>query len=311
VVICHTENPFEAEGLWLKGALHAHTTESDGHLTPTELATLYRDRGWDFLFLTDHNKVTTLDEPVEGLLVLPGIEQDVGNDEPNKNWHLVGLCADDSVSIEGKFASATTMVEHQRPKVPFCMLAHPYWSQLSGKDVSRFDDIDAVEVWNTGCELGEGRGYAEYQWDWALASGSRLHGVAVDDCHSRIDDSGGGWVMVKAAACSSDAIIDALKRGMFYSTCGPEIHGIRLTEDALEVETSPCREIGFVADRQAGTRVLPEEGPELTSARYPLRGKEGYVRVQCTDALSRKAWSNPFYLQWPPEPEDETSGNEE
>jgi len=295
VPVFHTENPFATEGRWLKGALHTHTTESDGHRTPAELATLYRDLGYDFLFFTDHGKVTRLEETVAGILTLPGIELGFGGDA-ERYWHMVGLDVDASVPVPEKFASPEALCEHVRATSAFSILAHPYWSQLSGKDLTRLDAIDAVEVWNTGCELEIGRGAAEYQWDWCLGTGRRVSAVAVDDCHSRIDDSGGGWVMVKAPACTREAILDALLRGRFYSACGPEIRDLRVTDEGIDVETTPCRSIGFLADRQTGARVLPEDGGTLTSASYRFRGKEAYVRVQMTDALGRTAWTNPFYL---------------
>ena len=39
----------------LKGALHCHTTKSDGKLTPDEVLKVYRDLGFDFIALTDHD----------------------------------------------------------------------------------------------------------------------------------------------------------------------------------------------------------------------------------------------------------------
>jgi hypothetical protein len=39
----------------LKGALHTHTTCSDGQLTPTELVAAYRQLGFQFVAITDHD----------------------------------------------------------------------------------------------------------------------------------------------------------------------------------------------------------------------------------------------------------------
>ena len=46
--------PFDRPGQFWKTNLHAHTTRSDGKLTPTELTTLYRDQGYHALAITDH-----------------------------------------------------------------------------------------------------------------------------------------------------------------------------------------------------------------------------------------------------------------
>ena len=52
------DNPFEMEGSWLRCALHAHTTESDGELAPDLLALHYERAGYDVLAVTDHWKRT-------------------------------------------------------------------------------------------------------------------------------------------------------------------------------------------------------------------------------------------------------------
>jgi hypothetical protein len=47
----HAPGPF----MLLRGCLHTHTTNSDGALTPQEVADAYRDRGYDFIAFTDHD----------------------------------------------------------------------------------------------------------------------------------------------------------------------------------------------------------------------------------------------------------------
>ena len=43
--------PFDAEGEWLRCALHAHTTNSDGELAPSLLVRHYEWAGFDVLSL--------------------------------------------------------------------------------------------------------------------------------------------------------------------------------------------------------------------------------------------------------------------
>ena len=54
-------NPFSAPGTWFKGNLHTHTTVSDGSRTPETTAQAYREAGYDFLALSDHMKVTVIE----------------------------------------------------------------------------------------------------------------------------------------------------------------------------------------------------------------------------------------------------------
>jgi hypothetical protein len=45
----------------LKGALHTHTTCSDGELEPVELVQVYRDLGFQFVAITDHDHLVRRD----------------------------------------------------------------------------------------------------------------------------------------------------------------------------------------------------------------------------------------------------------
>ena len=68
-----TSNPFAAPGTWLRCALHAHTTRSDGELSPEELVSLYERAGFDVLAITDH-WVRTEARSTDRLLVIPSSE---------------------------------------------------------------------------------------------------------------------------------------------------------------------------------------------------------------------------------------------
>ncbi len=75
--------------------LHAHTTASDGTLSPTELVRLARNSGLEALAVTDHDTVGGLAEAMEagrdtGLEVVPGCELSV--DFPGPGFmHILGL----------------------------------------------------------------------------------------------------------------------------------------------------------------------------------------------------------------------------
>ena len=48
------DSPWRADGEWLRAALHAHSTSSDGELAPRALARHYARAGYDVVALTDH-----------------------------------------------------------------------------------------------------------------------------------------------------------------------------------------------------------------------------------------------------------------
>jgi predicted metal-dependent phosphoesterase TrpH len=77
--------------------LHAHTTASDGSLTPTELVALARATGLSALGVTDHDTVAGLAEATAAaqsmeLDLVPGVELSV--DYPHGQFHLLGYFVD-------------------------------------------------------------------------------------------------------------------------------------------------------------------------------------------------------------------------
>lgn len=74
-----TKNGFSQEGNWYKGNLHCHTNQSDGILSPKEVAELYRENGYHFLCISDHERYADYQEELnrEDFILLPGAESSV------------------------------------------------------------------------------------------------------------------------------------------------------------------------------------------------------------------------------------------
>src|SRR5205085_2421373 len=77
--------------------LHAHTTASDGSLTPTELVELAGSSGLSALAVTDHDTVDGLAEATAaaartGVELVPGIELAVTY--PSGRFHMLGYLID-------------------------------------------------------------------------------------------------------------------------------------------------------------------------------------------------------------------------
>jgi len=83
----------------LRGDLHAHTKETDGHNSLEEMAKAAKDRGYEYIAITDHSKkvamakgldagrlkkqikeIDRLNEKLDGIIVLKGIEVDILKD---------------------------------------------------------------------------------------------------------------------------------------------------------------------------------------------------------------------------------------
>jgi len=288
-------NPFTSPGRWLRGNLHVHTSASDGRLTPAQVVAHYRSLGYDFLALSDHRVIT---EPPAGgdLLVLRAAEVNTsGGATPGRSWHL--LLVEPAALPPGPVEEPGDLLRFALASAPLVILAHPYWSNLSGEDVLAFSQATGVEVFNTGCEVEIARGFSEYPWDYALSGGANLWGFAVDDAHRLTDDSGGGWVMVKSEDASVAAVLRSLQAGLFYSSMGPEVHLVSADEAGVVVQTSPVVRIDFVAKSSRGAQFRGSPEAPLREARYRWSGGERYLRVQATDAQGRRAWTNPLYVE--------------
>ena len=303
---------FEDEGtFWMKGNLHAHSTYSDGRLTPEQLADAYRRRGYDFLAVTDHDYYRSYPElEREDFLMVPGMEL-TGPLTKEKNGHFCviqrGQKSDflqgETFSLQNREETELFLKEHHSNYI--FILNHPYWSLLEWEEMIGLEHLTAMEVYNHGSELLCGVGESMHFWNTLLRKGKRILGVAADDSHNRGEtqdgwpfsfpycDSFGGWIMAKTREKSKRGIIEALESGSFYATTGPEIEDFFVEQDRFYVKCSPCRSIVLSGDWGYFQRKL---GVGLTEFTGTLRGKEKFVRVQCTDENGRRAWTNPIYL---------------
>lgn len=175
----------------LKGNLHAHTTFSDGRWPVDTVIARYRDLGYDFLAITDHDNHIQDDYwfriPAgdDRILVLPGVEL---NYDPLSQH--VGKVTGDRETL--------------------FVLNHPARYNLTVEDTLRRIrvitraglPIHAVEITDTGL----------YQPRYDVEE-IALPRIATDDSH-RDPHFGRAWIEVEAVR-SPDAIIKAVKAGDF------------------------------------------------------------------------------------------------
>jgi hypothetical protein len=246
--------------------------------------------------------------------VLSGIELD-GVDPRRGMYHLIGLgfkSAPDLSFFEGDPSWLETvfdmhdMINSLRAAGALVFLAHPYWSGQMSQALLDVEGCFGVEIWNGACEVWDCKGLSIVHWDDLLAAGLRLWGLGADDCHwwPGRDDAGLGWVWVRAAELTQQAILDALEQGHFYASSGPQIHDLQLEGDELYVHCSPAAAIDFVGNGPLCHREIAPAGETLTEASYKLGqrypGSEKmmrYVRVACQDTQGCWAWSNPIFLK--------------
>jgi hypothetical protein len=302
---------FTAPGRFWRGNLHTHSTRSDGVLAPEEVCRRYRAEGYDFLALTDHFVgsygypiVDTLPFRTNRFTTILGAEIHSGAMANGELWHIlaVGLPPDfapshtpEWVPVAGQ-ESGAELAARAVAAGAFVAVAHPQWSGLTLADARSIGAAHAVEIYNHGCAMGcdrpDGFGIA----DLLLTEGRRLSLIATDDAHFSEPDHFGGWVMVKAMENAPEALLAALKAGEFYSSQGPELRSVVVTDDAVEVEMSAC---ASMIVQGAGTAAKAVHGHSMTKASLPLERFRAspWVRVTVMDAAGKRAWSNPYFFQ--------------
>jgi hypothetical protein len=301
--------PFDGDGVWLRCALHAHTTNSDGELRPDLLVRHYDWAGYDVLAITDH-WVRTVEASTKSLLVVPSAELNAEAGGPEHDAHLLALGIDaDPVLPEGAFAPLDEVVAWIEGNGGVAFLAHSYWSGLRTEQWEDCPGLAGIEVWNAGCELEAGRGDASLHWDEALERGRSLFGLATDDSHHPGFDSGFAWTMVRAAERTAPAVLAALRGGAFYGSTGPSIDAVEVADDAVVVRCSPAASVTLFTGRQKGARVnagrlgYPHRGTILecdtngliTACRLERPARAAYGRIEVADSSGRRAWTNPLW----------------
>ncbi len=273
--------------------LHTHTTRSDGAAFPEEAIERYHSAGYDALALTDHWVFGKSQTAENGLLLLSGIEYDTKTDTKDGLFHIVGIGMREDPRLP-RDATVQEMIDAIKRAGGFAILAHPAWSLNTPAQILPLKNVDATEIYNSvsGVHMSR-RADSSLIVDMLGAQGRLYPLLASDDTHYYDSDTCAAWIMVHAEACTQEKILEAMYRGDFYATQGPEVH-LHQKGKKMLVDCSPCREIVFFSDRAFSRRVFEGEG--LTSACYTPIENESFIRVQVTDKNGKKAWTNPIKI---------------
>lgn len=298
---------------WYKGNTHTHTLNSDGDSTPDEVVSWYREHRYNFLVLTDHNYITSVD----GLNALHGAEgkfivikgEEVSDGYGDKPIHINGLNLSSVVSPQG----GNSMVEVIQRNVTAIRLEqgvphinHPNfnWS-MGAAELAAVYDFRLLEIFNGHPRVnnmgGGGFPSSEQIWDQLLSKGKLVYGIAVDDAHQfkrpwdpTASLPGQGWVVVRTDELSAASILEALENGEFYASTGVEIEDIVITEESFEVTIEPDRQtkyrIQFIGEMGQVLLEVPD-----AQGSYVFNGKEKYVRAKVYDSNGKVAWLQPVF----------------
>lgn len=307
------ENSASDQGIrWYRGNTHCHTLNSDGDSSPWEVAEWYKDHGYDFVVITDHNHLTPVDRlnavyGEEGdFLVIPGVE--VSERFEDKRVHLCALNPERLVLPEGSSTILNSLqnnVQAIRDVKGVPIIAHPNhrWS-FGATEIKRVEKCRLFELFN-GHPYINNMGWGEHQstekiWDEVLSSGRIVYGVAADDAHVFRDPwirtkarPHQGWVMVEAKELSAEAIIEALDQGKFYSSTGIELENYFVDDKSVTVKVKQYKYAKY------RLRFIGKNGQVFfetfdSPATYRFKGNETYIRVRIEDTNGNLAWTQPI-----------------
>jgi hypothetical protein len=306
------EVPETAGMSWYKGNTHAHTLESDGDSSPEYVAGWYRDHGYAFLVLSDHNVFTDPDQlshlTSAEFILIPG--EEVTSSYESVPVHVNGLNLPGLVDPRtGSTLVATIQnnVDAIRDVEGVPHINHPNFGWAFGADeLAQVQHDRLLEIFNGHPTVHNEGGGAypslEEIWDMLLTGGKRIYGIAVDDAHhfqgefsADRANPGRGWVAVRSSSLDATEIMEGLEAGQFYASTGVELADVIVSEDRLEIHIAPRGNFRYTTSFVgSGGRVLAvsTDNPAV----YTLQGREGYVRAKVTDSRGDAAWVQPVFI---------------
>jgi hypothetical protein len=282
-------------GTWFKGNTHIHSTVSDGGMNFMDLAYMYHQAGYHFLFRTDHWVASDVQSDPEEypLLWLDGIELD-GVDLSGSLFHVVGLGSFHDLTRSMGLVPA---LDAMRAQHGLMILAHPQWTGNSFDDALRWQ-FDGVEVYNHVCHWLNGKGDGSAYWNAMLRQNPNTLAFAADDAHTKPGETdwNGAWVMVNASVCEPEPILAALRAGNFYTSRGPEFYSIQYDGERVSLQCSPVQFARLVGPQYNGERCGSFGGGLISEAAFSIPPHWSYAYLELEDSQGRLAWSNPLFV---------------
>jgi hypothetical protein len=299
---------------WYKGNTHTHTLESDGDSTPDEVTRWYKEHGYQFLVLSDHNVLTPTADlaarhgEAERFLLVPG--EEVTDRVQDRPIHVNGLNLRRLITPQGGPSVAAALQRNvdaivAADGVPHVNHPNFGWA-IAPEDLAALERCRLLEIFSGHPlvnNLGGGdRPGMEAVWDRLLTGGRRVYGLAVDDAHyfkrpwdRRAPRPGQGWIVVRAPRLETAALLASLEAGEFYASTGVELDEYAAGAASIGLRVRPLGDTRYRSELIGpGGAVL--ETRDGASARFELAGRRGYARVVVTDSNGGKAWGQPVFL---------------
>lgn len=289
---------YDYEGEFYKGNLHTHTKNSPcGHYGLEEIVKMYTSykMEYDFLCITDHYRITNLDEfkNRKDILLISGVEF------KKAEHQTLGININDYFDDELNDKNHNELFKKVNELGGMNVICHPHMGKEDYWSLDRLLELEGytgIEIFNNNVRMDcKGRALATDIWDQLLSQGKRVFGFANDDMHifSRV---GGAYNYVLSEEKSIKSILEGFKRGSFYASFGVKVRNIKVEGDVISLEKGDDR-VPYVFFKFIGEngKVLKEEKGIKSS--YKVNGDEKYVRVEVYREDGARAWLQPFYIE--------------
>jgi hypothetical protein len=302
-------------GRWFKGNTHTHTLESDGDSPPDVVINWYRNHGYNFLVLSDHNVFVNPARFVSmtdsAFILIPG--EELTSAFEKKPVHVNGLNIDHVIAPRFDSTLLGTVqknVDAIREATGVPHINHPNFGwAISQSVLERVQRDKLIEIHNghpTVHNAGGGDSPGmEAVWDHLLTLGRRMYGIAVDDAHTFKGEftraranPGRGWIVVRTERLDAGEIMRAMEAGRFYASSGPELDSLVVADADMQVYIHQRGDFKFTTEFVGDKgRVLKRTGANPAS--YRLDGDESYVRARVIDSSGEVAWIQPVFVTRP------------
>lgn len=276
---------------WYRGNTHTHaqfSDENDSNDVPV-IAGWYKDAGYDFLLLSEHNdhvagkEIFCHDEAASppDFIMLCGLEL-------SNSRHHTALGIDRFIGDETSLQDGVTKIIASGG-VP--ILNHPQDPVITTKTFLETEGLNHLEIFNGG--RPQDTPATEILWDSVLSSpaGRLVYAVASDDNHYKKENAGRGWIMVKSAHLTKEEIRDNIRKGNFYASTGIILNDYRSDKKTITIDSKNGTTIIFTG--LYGRLLKKVEGNKAT---YSIAGDEGYIRAKIENEEGKAAWTQPVYL---------------
>lgn len=301
------------EGNFYKANMHCHTTVSDGKLTPGQVKEEYQKKGYQIVAYTDHGKYCPHPElNSKDFLALAGFGTD-RKEEGTFHFNFYDGSPDERKEEKAEVCSPEALNDgssginayiKKMKQLGFLVTAcHPYRSMQNYNDYTGLLGLFAMEIYHYRSDLEGLNGYNPQAYDEMLRCHKEIYCLASDGnkndypMEDPFSDSFGGFIKIKARELTYPAVMQALKKGDFYSSMGPDIHSLYIEGKDLVVKTSPVEKIYMKMEGKNCRMKIAPQGELLEEARFPLTGREGYIRVVCRSENGLYANTNAYFLK--------------